>query len=622
MKAIEHERATASASGHSTARNSRSSTPHSAYTNPTPSPSLRSISLPPDENTLNILKGRNDLDSEHVGMLIREKEQYILFRIEAERAAGRIVSKEVEQMLQAWLEEQRSVGSIPPSFTPDYLSSLRIEGDPLKIDLKAYIARNKPRWSPVESLLRAGISPVQLPPHLIPHSIAATRTLLYHWPNPSALQEPQLRDQTEAQGRDETGDYDWDMAVLFDENEDFDEILLSEGDSKKRLQHYMTTGIWDTLEDGSVAAAKLPFGVGDLGVGGLVEGIATGYDGDGYALEMFERNMEDDADENGEGSEEDLEMAQDGTSQDKRDAGEGEIGSPSTAQPVGPGLPPSVQASRIVDTSSASSGSTSPTASRHEKAGDGTSIPAADIDKEGEMIRDRALLTLCSTLIGKNAKAKAIAKAKAAAANANAQITLTPAEKAAASRARTKAAKDRSLVPDLLGDDEMLGIEDDDDAEDGDLEDQGRGTKRRAVATKSATPGSGAAAIGKAGQGQKRKRAPAAAAATAIAVAVDGAGAGVRVAQCGVTPSAQTTPAASAAIAPSKKRARKTEIKDPAPPYQPPTTPLPPKIVTTTTTTMATPLTAAVAAATTPAFAPIDPLGPPPTYEAGLPHPK
>lgn len=287
----------------SSAGSSRSASPLVALSS-TPSPSLMSVPLSSSEDELSfrVLNGRNDPDNDHVGMLIREREQYVVYRASAERAAGRMISQDVEKALDAWIKHQQTIGSLPVHFTRHYLSTIGINGDPLEIDLAPFVGRHSDHWSPLESLLRAGIKPPQLPGHLIPHSVAAVRLALYMPSHCDILNPANTSLSAEDMARD--------IEVLFTGTETFDDILLSAEESQQRLKAYQMEDWWDDLpnytEMGPSWRQKQKTGHERAEAGGdrarrtgqglpgnMLEGIAKGYSDFGYDLMQFDKEEDE-----------------------------------------------------------------------------------------------------------------------------------------------------------------------------------------------------------------------------------------------------------------------------------------------------------------------------------------
>ena len=123
------------------------------------------------------------LEDQHIGKLVREREQYTMKRASQDRSAGRPVSDESAAFMLDWVKRQKAIGTIPETITPEYIQSIGIKtSDPKASDLGPWVMRmrREKKWSPVESLLRAGLTPQELPFHYIPHSVSQLHLELYH----------------------------------------------------------------------------------------------------------------------------------------------------------------------------------------------------------------------------------------------------------------------------------------------------------------------------------------------------------------------------------------------------------------------------------------------------------
>jgi hypothetical protein len=145
-----------------------------------------------------------EIVSQHIGQLIREREEYIVFRRSNERAAGRLVSESLERFMLRWVEGQKRIGSIPTIITVQYLQHIGIDTTSANLrqfDLGPWIERNKYRWSLTECLLRAGVKPTEFPVHFLPYSLGSLNIDLYHYkdprlqPRPGPLRERDLQDE-------------------------------------------------------------------------------------------------------------------------------------------------------------------------------------------------------------------------------------------------------------------------------------------------------------------------------------------------------------------------------------------------------------------------------------------
>lgn len=182
-------------------------------------------------------------ETAHVGILAREREQYVAYRVTSARDRGLIVSEVVEARMNAWIAEEKEKGTIPSLITTDYLTSLGIHGVVHKLDLTDYVYRNIRRWHPVESLLRLGVKPIELPAHLIVFSLIHLDHILHHYdpdtkdyygnafsPVDLVINEEQL---------------DRELEILFkDEPLQLKDLLLTETESEIRLKQYQAEGIF------------------------------------------------------------------------------------------------------------------------------------------------------------------------------------------------------------------------------------------------------------------------------------------------------------------------------------------------------------------------------------------
>ncbi|KAK8865633.1 hypothetical protein IAR55_000778 [Kwoniella newhampshirensis] len=185
----------------------------------------------------------NEQDDAHVGLLVREREEYVRFRPRVYVGSGQTVGTECEQYIWKWVRRQIQNGSMPAKITAEYLQSIGIRGDPRRIDLGPWVESNKSKWSPVESLLRAGIKPKEFPLQHIPHSVLCLSLTLNNYgkmsPNGGGGYAPigQTID-------DKQLDRELSMLFVAESGEDLASALLSEKESKAREQSYRRAKIW------------------------------------------------------------------------------------------------------------------------------------------------------------------------------------------------------------------------------------------------------------------------------------------------------------------------------------------------------------------------------------------
>ncbi|WVF70957.1 hypothetical protein IAT40_005752 [Kwoniella sp. CBS 6097] len=212
----------------------------------TASTSRASSSAPPKKAP------RTSVEDDHVGLLIREREEYIQFRLPQYYDSGYVVPAACEAEMWKWLREQVNNGSMPRHIDEAYLRSIGITGDPRRVDLGEWVESKSNVWSPVECLLRAGIRPQEIPTQHIPYSMVHLELLLKHW-NKTGLApigEPVEGEQLEKE-----------IDLLFtrddaDGGDVWSQMILSEKEAKLRKQNYIKSGAWDAEEQKEVYEQK------------------------------------------------------------------------------------------------------------------------------------------------------------------------------------------------------------------------------------------------------------------------------------------------------------------------------------------------------------------------------
>ncbi|WVQ97010.1 hypothetical protein IAU59_004120 [Kwoniella sp. CBS 9459] len=181
------------------------------------------------------------VEDDHVGLLIREREEYIQFRLPQFYESGYVVPAACEAEMWRWLREQVNNGSMPRHIDDAYLRSIGIFGDPRRMDLGDWVDSRVDTWSPVESLLRAGIRPQEIPTQHIPYSMIHLRLLLYHW------NKYDLAPVGEAVTDDEL---DKEIEILFagdeaDQGDIWSQQIISQKEAKQRKERYIKSGAWN-----------------------------------------------------------------------------------------------------------------------------------------------------------------------------------------------------------------------------------------------------------------------------------------------------------------------------------------------------------------------------------------
>ncbi|WWC96682.1 hypothetical protein V866_003554 [Kwoniella sp. B9012] len=189
-----------------------------------------------------------NIEDSHVGLLIRERDEYIQFRLPQEGRDGRICPSLVESYIWRWLREQVKNGSMPRNITPEYLRGIGIIGDPRRMDLGGWVESRKFESSPLESLLRAGIRPQELPVQHIPHSVIHTKLLLEHYndPSPSPLNREGIKIDLRM------CEEELDFLCCKDAGEDYRMYLHTDKEVKLKRMRYEKNGLWDNLVEGEI----------------------------------------------------------------------------------------------------------------------------------------------------------------------------------------------------------------------------------------------------------------------------------------------------------------------------------------------------------------------------------
>ena len=243
------------ASGSSTAistpgSTSRGSTPLRSIESPEPS-SRSEISAYSRASELRAVQRGLANDEDHLGVLVRERPQYVRSKLPPKRPQPVIKTMPEPMVIKAitlWLDQQEASGSIPKIFTAKYLEQFGLKNGRLPTDMNAYLASQTVHRSPLETLLRIGIRPMNIPPHLLPFSVCAAHLDLYHYhqrdellgrgmvDENSQLQETSLRLFFRGFGNDT-------LAETFIEPDSMEMV--------ERVHQLYLKGDWDDLEDSS-----------------------------------------------------------------------------------------------------------------------------------------------------------------------------------------------------------------------------------------------------------------------------------------------------------------------------------------------------------------------------------
>ncbi|WWD18184.1 hypothetical protein CI109_102633 [Kwoniella shandongensis] len=223
----------------------------SGSNSPFPTASGSSRGASPASSTFSTISLVNGQEDAHVGLLVREREEYVKFRMHSYVESGQTVGPECEEFMWKWIRKQVQFGSIPSKITRDYLRSIGMRGDPRMTDLGPWIESKKQMWSPVESLLRAGIKPKEIPTQYIPHSILHLDLMLNHY-NTMTSECSTLYAPVGQAIDDQQLDKELTMLFVTGAGEELSFILMTEQESKKREESYRRAKIWLGDSDGTL----------------------------------------------------------------------------------------------------------------------------------------------------------------------------------------------------------------------------------------------------------------------------------------------------------------------------------------------------------------------------------
>jgi len=184
-----------------------------------------------------IRRGRRH-PNDHTGVLIREKKQYFNIGRTFEtlrHATEQPADTDVIKSINLWLERKKPLARNPPLPNGQYSTNLR-----------QLIRAHANRQSPVETLLRAGVQPKQIPHHMIPRSVCAANMDLFHYSDREAILGLGNVQDTEQL-------IDMSLRLFFRGfgNDTLPEVFLNAEEVKTRIASYHYKGHWDVLADSS-----------------------------------------------------------------------------------------------------------------------------------------------------------------------------------------------------------------------------------------------------------------------------------------------------------------------------------------------------------------------------------
>lgn len=197
-------------------------------------------------------RGRTD-DSDHHGVLIREREQlaYKDLRDNSTLMMTRDRPDEVViKAIKAWLDQPQYARQVPERVTAALLDR---EGVPLgrpASEMAAYLASHCATRSRLETLLRLGLGPDDIPNHLAPQSSTSVNVDLYHYVDRDAIVGIGDVDETEALKENS-------LRIFFRGvgNDTLPETFLNEEEVEERIKSYYRKAYWEDLDDPSPVRA-------------------------------------------------------------------------------------------------------------------------------------------------------------------------------------------------------------------------------------------------------------------------------------------------------------------------------------------------------------------------------
>jgi hypothetical protein len=193
------------------------------------------------------LKNSND----HAGVLVRERKVYCSLgpKRQPVRGVGPVVVDDVViRSINFWLDKQKEDGlPIPDLDSQEYLKQARAstKGNG-PIDVRDRIIALADRQSPLETLLRLGVQPADLPYNMIPHSACGVNLALFHFADSKAVLGKGDMEET-----DDLRDKSLRLFFRGPANDSLPDAFLDTKGIKERIQSYHYRGYWDCLADNS-----------------------------------------------------------------------------------------------------------------------------------------------------------------------------------------------------------------------------------------------------------------------------------------------------------------------------------------------------------------------------------
>jgi hypothetical protein len=232
----------------STASGSRRPAPLLAKETPAPLKITRGEHISERAERESIQRGLNN-PNDHAGVLVRERKVYCLLghkRPTVRDQAGKKLDSVVVRSINNWLDKQRNDGVHMPDADGRVYMQQAIADDESRIDVRERINSLAHQQSPLETLLRLGVPPSDLPHNVVPHSACGVNLDLFHF-----AQRKAILGEGDMEETDELRDMSLRLFFRGPCNDSLEDTFLDEVGVAQRTQAYHYKGFWDVLEDNS-----------------------------------------------------------------------------------------------------------------------------------------------------------------------------------------------------------------------------------------------------------------------------------------------------------------------------------------------------------------------------------
>jgi hypothetical protein len=160
--------------------------------------------------------------------------------------AGKKLDSVVVRSINNWLDKQRNDGKPIPDADGRAYMQQAIADSEARIDVRDRINTLAHQQSPLETLLRLGVLPSDLPHNVVPHSACGVNLDLFHF-----AQRKAILGEGDVEETDELRDMSLRLFFRGPCNDSLEDTFLDEVGVAQRTQAYHYKGFWDVLEDNS-----------------------------------------------------------------------------------------------------------------------------------------------------------------------------------------------------------------------------------------------------------------------------------------------------------------------------------------------------------------------------------